>query len=149
MLRQGPYLVQYIITGNCNSIGLQTCAAAVMIDILAVKKIPSCQDDVYLPSVGDSHADPRGMVVDPTKARSIYRHTKDIPHVGMWSLGVPPVNNEIRGRTLSGDEVIACYVHCWISGRVPQVMNLWVDCALYYKVSSTRVEKSVRQVQTY
>jgi len=123
----GPYPVQYIVTGNYSSGVLYPCAAAVMIDILAVRKVPSCPDDVYLPSVGGGH---RGMVVDPTKAQLIYRHTKDIPHAGVWSLGVPPVNNEICGRTLCEEEFIACYVHLWTS-RIESI-GLWVDCALYY-----------------
>ncbi|KAH9976045.1 hypothetical protein BJV74DRAFT_173407 [Russula compacta] len=130
----GPRPVQYVVTGDINytawSSDTETVpwGASVIIDILVARQIPSDFGDIYLPNESVSVPN-RTLVVDPAKARSIHRYTKDIPHYGVWSVDVPPINS-LDGKTLTGSEVIVCHVQLQASaGRV----NLWIDCALYYK----------------
>ena len=128
-------LEAYVVAGNCTNVADFPCSAVVMIDILVARTIPSGHDDVYLPNIGGYWSGHRGPIIDPVKARSLYRYVKDIPHLGVWSLDIPAATTKdilSKGR-LDTNEVVVCYVHTWTSNH--QSVRLWVDCALYYKVS--------------
>ncbi|KAH9980434.1 hypothetical protein BJV74DRAFT_107961 [Russula compacta] len=145
----GPYPVRYVVAGNVFNFTSSSSpsSATMIIDILVAKQVPSGLGDVYLPING--HSDNRALIVDPAKAWSIQRYIKDIPHRGVWSLDVPPINS-LNGTMLIENEVVVCFVHSWTWGSA---IGFGVDCALFYKVIpmllATTVVVSSRQRQCH